>query len=70
MVFCIGFSSAAGSGNQFHPDPFDRRVEMNLPRFSFLGSIGLPIFFGSLILVSLNPVAAVYATTPAARPRI
>jgi hypothetical protein len=27
----------------------DNRVEMNLPRFSFLGSIGLPTFGVSLI---------------------
>jgi hypothetical protein len=27
----------------------DNRVEMNLPRFSFLGSIGLPTLFVSLI---------------------
>jgi hypothetical protein len=27
----------------------DNRVEMNFPRFSFLGSIGLPTLFGSLI---------------------
>jgi hypothetical protein len=27
----------------------ESRVETNLPRFSFLGSIGLPTLFGSLI---------------------
>jgi hypothetical protein len=27
----------------------DNRVETNLPRFSFLGSIGLPTLFGALI---------------------
>jgi hypothetical protein len=48
----------------------DNRVEMNFPRFSFLGSIGLPTLFGSLILTFLNQVAAEFSATPATHPRI
>ena len=31
----------------------DNRVEMNLPRFSFLGSAGLPTFGNSLMIPSI-----------------
>jgi hypothetical protein len=45
------------------------RVEMNLPRFSFLGSTGLPTGFGSLIL-SFSTLVAACAAMPATHPQI
>jgi hypothetical protein len=43
----------------------DSRVEMNFPRFSLLGSIGLPTGFVSLIWSFLILVVAGYAARPA-----
>jgi hypothetical protein len=46
----------------------DSRVEMNLPRFSFLGSIGLPTFGVSLIWI-FSFLAAASVIMPAPHPR-
>jgi hypothetical protein len=45
------------------------RVEMNFPRFSFLGSVGLPTGFVSLIW-SFLILAAGCAAMPATHPQI
>jgi hypothetical protein len=45
------------------------RVEMNFPRFCFLGSIGLPTGFDSLIW-SFSILAAAYEAVPATHPQI
>jgi hypothetical protein len=47
----------------------DNRVEINLPRFSFLGSIGLPTFGVSLIWI-FSSLAVASAIMPAPRPQI
>jgi hypothetical protein len=45
------------------------RVEINFPRFSFLGSIGLPTGFGSLIWTFWF-LAVACAAMPATHPQI
>jgi hypothetical protein len=48
----------------------ESRVEMNFPRFSFFGSIGLPTFGVSLISFSFDLAAAEFSGAHAMRPRI
>jgi hypothetical protein len=48
----------------------ETRVEMNLPRFSFLGSIGRPTFGVSVIPFSFSTLAAACAAMPATHPQI
>jgi hypothetical protein len=46
----------------------DNRVEMNLPRFAFLGSIGLPTLGVSLMVSSFDLAATAFSTAHAMRP--
>jgi hypothetical protein len=48
----------------------ETRVEINLPRFSLLGSTGLPTFGVSVIPFSFSILAAVCAAMPATHPQI